>query len=66
MKEFNSKKYAILSPERQVVLREKILEFARAHNIPDYMADLFINEVRLTTDEANKDLREKAKLLGLM
>ena len=36
------------------------------HKVPDYMADLFINEVRVSDDEANAELRRKAELMGLM
>ena len=55
-----------LSVEKRIILRKKIDDFARLYSIPDYMADLFINEVRLSEDEANKDLRYKASLMGLM
>jgi hypothetical protein len=31
-----------------------------------YMAELLLNEIRKSDDEANAHLRERAKLLGLM
>lgn len=34
--------------------------------LPGYMAELFLNEIKLSTDEANGHLRDRAKLLGLM
>lgn len=60
------KKYVVLSPERTIALRKRINEFAKIHNVPEYMAVLFINEVRMSDDEANRNLREKAELMGLM
>ena len=60
------KKRLFLSVEKRIVLRGKIDEFARIHKVPEYMADLFINEVMDSEDDANAHLREKAVLLGLM
>lgn len=60
------KERLFLSVDRRIVLRKKIDEFARIHNVPEYMADLFIDEVRLSEDEANKHLRDRAELMRLM
>lgn len=68
MEKINKKKNErlFLSTEKRIVLRKKIDEFAKFHNVPEYMADLFIDEVRLSYDEANKHLRDRAELMGLM
>jgi len=60
------KERLFLSEEKKIVLRKKIDEFAKMHKVPEYMADLFINEVRASDDEANAELRRKAELMGLM
>ena len=60
------KERLFLSEEKKIILRKKIDEFAKMHKVPDYMADLFINEVRVSDDEANAELRRKAELMGLM
>lgn len=38
----------------------------RHKNVPDYMAELFLNEIRLSTDLPNAQSRREAMLLGLM
>ena len=60
------KKRLFLSAEKKIVLREKIEKFSKMHGVRDYMAELFIDEVRMSDDEANEELRKKAKLMGLM
>ncbi len=60
------KERLFLSEEKKIILRKKIDEFAKVHKVPEYMADLFINEVRASDDEANAELRRKAELMGLM
>lgn len=60
------KERLFLSEEKKIILRKKIEEFAKMHKVPGYMADLFINEVRASDDEANAELRRKAELMGLM
>jgi hypothetical protein len=66
LEELKSEKRLFLSAEKRIVLRDKIEKFAKMHNVPMYMANLFIDEVRMSNDEANKHLREKAELIGLM
>ena len=61
-----SEKRLYLSPEKAIILRDKIKDFAKHHGVREYMAELFINEVRLSTDEANAHLRERAQIMGLM
>lgn len=60
------KERLFLSEEKKIILRKKIEEFTKMHKVPDCMADLFINEVRASDDEANAELRRKAELMGLM
>ena len=60
------KERLFLSVEKKIVLRKKIDEFAKMHGVREYMADLFIDEVRMSDDEANAHLRERAMLMGLM
>lgn len=55
-----------LSVEKKIILRKKIDDFAKDHNVPSHMADLFIDEVRASDDDANKHLRLEAVLRGLM
>lgn len=47
--------------------REKKLEqLVGAAKIPPYLRELFLSEIKLSTDKANAHLRDRAKLLGLM
>ena len=46
--------------------KKKLKQLTDASNLPEYMGELFLSEIRLSTDEANAHLRDRAKLLGLM
>ena len=46
--------------------KEKIKMLCEKFKVTEYMGELFLNEIKLSTDEANKPHREIAKLLGLM
>lgn len=59
--------------EREFMSKEQIDEYkinlkqlTDASKLPESMGELFLNEIRLSTDEANAHLRERAKILGLM
>jgi hypothetical protein len=43
----------------------KLRELTKASNLPEYMGGLFLQEIILSTDEANRHLRERVVLLGL-
>ena len=62
----DKKERLFLSLERRIVLRKKIDDFAKLHGVPEFMADLFIDEVRLSDDDLNDELKVKATLMGLM
>ena len=47
-------------------LKKKLKQLTDASNLPESMGELFLNEIRLSTDEANEHLRERARLLRLM
>jgi hypothetical protein len=46
-------------------LKEKLRQLCVASNLPVYMGELFLAEIKLSTDEANRHLRERVKMLGL-
>ena len=47
-------------------LKKRLKQLTDASDLPDNFGELFLNEIRLSTDEANKRLRERARLLRLM
>jgi len=49
-----------------VSVKTKLKQLTDASGLPESMGELFLNEIKLSTDEANRHLRERAKLLGLM
>lgn len=55
-----------LSDEEKMMLKSKMKQLTEASNLPEYMGELFLTEIKLSTDEANAHLRERARLLGLM
>jgi hypothetical protein len=57
----------VFQSEQEVKTRkEKIAQLAKASNLPEHMGELLLSEIRLSTDDTNKQLRERAELLGLM
>lgn len=46
--------------------KKKLRQLTDASNLPAYMGELFLTEIKLSTDQANAHLRERAKLLGLI
>lgn len=47
-------------------LKNKLKQLTDASKLPESMGELFLNEIRLSKDEANAHLRERARLLRLM
>jgi hypothetical protein len=47
-------------------LKVRLKRLTDASGLPEYMGELLLTEIKLSTDEANRHLRERAKLLGLM
>lgn len=45
--------------------KEKLKQLTEASKLPEYMGELFLTEILLSTDQANRHLRDRAKLLGL-
>lgn len=45
---------------------KKLKQLTDASSLPAYLGELLLTEIRLSTDEANLHLRERAKILGLM
>jgi len=45
--------------------KTKLKQLTDASNLPEHMGELFLNEIKLSTDEANRHLRDRAKILGL-
>ena len=45
--------------------KHRLKQLCDASNLPIHMAELFVTEIKLSTDDANKHLRERLKLLGL-
>lgn len=54
------------NPEVEKTRKEKLDELCDASNLDRKMGELFLLEIKLSTDEANKHLRERAVLLGLL
>lgn len=46
--------------------KRKLKQLTDASGLPAYMGELFLTEIKLSTDEANAHLRDRAKLLGLI
>ena len=46
--------------------KELLDQLCDASNLDRKIGELFLTEIKLSTDEANKHLRERAILLGLM
>ena len=55
-----------LTDAEKLELKKKLKQLTDASKLPEYMGDLFLEEIKLSTDEANAHLRERARLLGLM
>lgn len=55
-----------LSGKEKKDMALKIKHLTDSCNLPANLGELFLIEIRLSTDEANSRLREKAKLLGLI
>lgn len=47
-------------------LKLRLKRLTDASGLPEYMGELLLSELKLSTDEANRHLRERARLLGLM
>ena len=54
------------SPKDKGELKKKLKQLTDASKIDPSLGELFLNEISLSTNDANKHLRERAKLLGLM
>lgn len=46
--------------------KSKLKQLTDASGLPERMGEFFLEEIKWSTDEANKHLRDRAKLLGLM
>ena len=55
-----------LSESEKSELKKKMKQLTDASGLPEYMGELFLTEIKLSIDEANAHLRERARLLGLM
>lgn len=45
--------------------KEKLKQLTERSNLPVYMGELILEEIKLSNDKANEHLRERVKLLGL-
>lgn len=57
------------SPKAKKEYQEKLVQLMEAsgwNKEMHYMGEMFLAEIKLSTDDANKHLRDRAKLLGLM
>lgn len=54
------------SKKDKIDIKAKLKQLTDASKLPEYMGELLLNEIRLSTDEENRHLRERAKLLGLL
>ena len=45
--------------------KNRLKKLTDASNLPEYMGELFLRELILSNDDANRHLRERAVLLGL-
>lgn len=72
VKKLSPDKRVYLDKAKAVDLKTKMKQLLDASNqnlekpLPDFMAELLLNEIKLSTDEANEHLRNRARLLGLM
>jgi hypothetical protein len=46
--------------------KQKLKQLTDRSNLPESIGELFLNEIKLSTDEANQHLRDNAKFLGLL
>lgn len=54
------------SKEQIADYKLKLKQLTDESGLPQIMGELFLNEIKLSSDSANAHLRERAKLLGLM
>ena len=45
--------------------KHRLSQLCKASKLPEHMGELFLNEIKLSTDDANKHLRDRIKILGL-
>jgi len=45
--------------------KEKLKQLTDASKLPAFMGELLLAEIKISTDKANKHLRERVKMLGL-
>ena len=64
VKSINERLFA--SKKDKINLKQRLKQLTDESKLPEYMGELFLNEIRLSTDEANRHLRERAKILGLI
>lgn len=58
-REFTSKKQV-------AEYKARLKELTDKSSLPAFLGELFLNEIKISTDEANAHLRERARLLRLL
>ena len=53
------------SQNKSISRKEKLKQLTDASNLPEWMGELLLTEIKATTDTANAHLRQRVKLLGL-
>ncbi|MBT8187833.1 MAG: hypothetical protein KJO73_09095 [Croceitalea sp.] len=56
----------IPAKDKPIYSKRALSHLAKEFNVPAYMADLFLNELKLDNSPANERARNTARLLGLM
>jgi hypothetical protein len=64
IKNINERLFA--SGKDKADLKQKLKQLTDESKLPEYIGELFLAEIRLSTDEANRHLRQRAKWLKLM
>lgn len=54
------------SKERKKKIKLKLKELIDLYNLPEYMGEMFLFELKNSNDKANQQARDRAKLLGLI
>lgn len=61
------KKKKMFQDEKELAKRKvKLDQLCDKHNLPSYMGELFLSELKLSTLDKDERAKQHAKLLGLM